>query len=145
MTNKEKYKDKIMDFVFKHGELPMVTKYEEFCKCDEGNCEECILHSDACKTCCESAFVKWSNKECKEHKIDWNKVPVDTKLLVNFNNVDWKRRYFAFYKEGFVYVFCDGCDSWSINEKNRITTSCVKKVEKVIFFDREEEKKYWKD
>ena len=49
-----------------------------------------------------------------EDKIDWNKVEVDTKVLVRdrpYN--EWLKRYFAKYENGKVYVFNDGRTSWS--------------------------------
>ena len=49
-----------------------------------------------------------------EDKIDWNKVEVDTKVLVRdrpYN--EWLKRYFAKYENGKVYVFDDGRTSWN--------------------------------
>lgn len=49
-----------------------------------------------------------------EDKIDWNKVEVDTKVLVRdrpYN--EWLKRHFAKYENGKVYVFDDGRTSWS--------------------------------
>ena len=49
-----------------------------------------------------------------EDKIDWNKVEVDTKVLVRdrpYN--EWLKRHFAKYENGKVYVFNDGRTSWS--------------------------------
>ena len=41
--------------------------------------------------------------------IDWSKVEVDTKLLID----GVTRRYFAKYKDGLVYTFKNGTDYWS--------------------------------
>ena len=49
-----------------------------------------------------------------EDKVDWNKVEVDTKVLVRdrpYN--EWLKRHFAKYEDGKVYVFNDGRTSWS--------------------------------
>ena len=49
-----------------------------------------------------------------EDEIDWNKVEVDTKVLVRdkpYN--EWLKRYFAKYENGKVYVFDDGRTSWN--------------------------------
>lgn len=54
--------------------------------------------------------------------IDWNKIPVDTKVLVNDGGIEWYKRYFAGYNEGSEYpykVFGIGTTSWS----NDVTTS----------------------
>lgn len=50
------------------------------------------------------------------HRLDWNKVPVDTPILVkNLNGDEWKHRYFAEYVCGRVYAWKDGNVSWSSN------------------------------
>ena len=49
-----------------------------------------------------------------EDEIDWDKVEVDTKVLVRdrpYN--EWLKRHFAKYEDGKVYVFNDGRTSWS--------------------------------
>ena len=49
-----------------------------------------------------------------EDKIDWNKVEVDTKVLVRDRSYnEWLKRHFAKYEDGKVYVFNDGRTSWS--------------------------------
>ena len=49
-----------------------------------------------------------------EDEIDWNKVEVDTKVLVrNKTDDNWLKRHFAKYEDGKVYVFNDGRTSWS--------------------------------
>ena len=49
-----------------------------------------------------------------EDKTDWNKVEVDTKVLVRNNpNGKWVKRYFAKYEDGKVYVFKNGRTNWS--------------------------------
>lgn len=46
--------------------------------------------------------------------IDWSTVKVDTKIHVKDRENDaWRRRYFAYYKNGEVYVYCNGRTSWS--------------------------------
>ena len=49
-----------------------------------------------------------------EDKIDWNKVEVDTKVLVRdrpYN--EWLKRHFAKYEDGKVYVFKNGRTNWN--------------------------------
>ena len=49
-----------------------------------------------------------------EDEIDWNKVEVDTKVLVRYKPYDeWEKRYFAKYIDGNVYVFKEGKTSWN--------------------------------
>lgn len=46
--------------------------------------------------------------------VDWSAVKVDTKVHVKDRKDDaWRRRYFAYYKNGEVYVYCNGRTSWS--------------------------------
>ena len=49
-----------------------------------------------------------------EDETDWNKVEVDTKVLVRDRpNDKWVKRYFAKYEDGKVYVFTEGRTSWN--------------------------------
>ena len=49
-----------------------------------------------------------------EDEIDWNKVEVDTKVLVrNKPDDEWVKRHFAKYDGSKVYVFRDGRTSWN--------------------------------
>ena len=49
-------------------------------------------------------------------KVDWSKVPVDTKVLVSKDNEIWHRRYFAKYEDGVVYCFTYGVSSFSTDD-----------------------------
>ena len=44
--------------------------------------------------------------------VEWEKVPVDTPIIIKFNYGSMKR-YFAGYKNGRVLFFCSGLTSWS--------------------------------
>lgn len=53
-----------------------------------------------------------SEKKCREPKIDWNKVKVDTVILVKTHKAgEWFKRHFAKYKNGKVYTWIDGYTS----------------------------------
>ena len=55
--------------------------------------------------------------------VDWSKVAVDTPILVrNFNITQWKKRYFAFYKDGKVYAWNGGSTSWSCEHNNDVSS-----------------------
>ena len=43
---------------------------------------------------------------------DWSKVAVDTKVLVSDDGENWRKRYFAKYEDGKIYVFINGATSW---------------------------------
>ena len=49
-----------------------------------------------------------------EPKVDWTKVPVDTKILVkDYKDEDWKKRHFAKYENGKIYAYDDGKSSFT--------------------------------
>ena len=54
-------------------------------------------------------------KEHKEPRVDWNKVEIDTPILVGEGDGEWVKRYFAEYKDGIVYAWCGGSTSWDAN------------------------------
>ncbi len=46
-------------------------------------------------------------------EVDWRKIPKDTKVLVrNYDYGGWYKRHFAHYKEGLIYCYDCGADSW---------------------------------
>lgn len=51
--------------------------------------------------------------------IDWDKVPVDTPILVKQSGGDdWEKRHFAYFKDGRVYAWLSGTTSWTNNNAN---------------------------
>nr|DAQ48974.1 MAG TPA: hypothetical protein [Caudoviricetes sp.] len=53
--------------------------------------------------------------------VDWNKVKVDTPILVReLDGCPWKKRYFAFYDGRIVQAWKYGATSWSIENKRDI-------------------------
>lgn len=49
--------------------------------------------------------------------VDWNKVPVDTPILVSLDGELWLCRYFADFKDGIVYTWSNGTTSWSVRKR----------------------------
>ena len=50
--------------------------------------------------------------ECKESKVDWSKVEVDTPILVRDAKYRrWVKRYFAKYSNGTIFAWTIGCTS----------------------------------
>lgn len=92
MKNREKYKNELMDvikmdgkicgFVKKHDVFRMIgTNWESFCEMD------CVA--------CGTALQIWLDEEYEMSEADWNKVPVDTLVLVrNSKNENWTPRHF---------------------------------------------------
>lgn len=51
--------------------------------------------------------------------IDWNKVKVDTPILVrDYETSKWEKRYFAFFKNGKVHAWNGGVTSWTSERHN---------------------------
>ena len=66
-----------------------------------------------CDTC-QTLTTLWLLEEYKEPKIDWNKIEVDTPILVrDAENTEWLKKHFAKYEDGIVYVWNLGRTSWS--------------------------------
>lgn len=62
--------------------------------------------------------------------VDWSKVKVDTPVLVrDFENQDWKKRYFAFFDNELIYVWDGGATSWSVKNKDAIPWKYAKLAE----------------
>ena len=110
MLNKEKYMDELMKYACE-GSIFAVLKYSGGIeKCANVSCMMCIFDGNG--DCCK-ARMRWIEQEY-EPSVDWAKVPVDTPILVkDTEGDDWKNRYFAEYKNGTVYAWCDGATSWS--------------------------------
>ncbi len=104
MKNYEKYADELRKY-----------EVEELCnKFIKPN----ILKKDNCSgincTACSMRIMLWLLEDCEESEVDWNKIKVDTQLLVrNYKNGEWSKRYFAKYEDGKVYAWCNGRTSWN--------------------------------
>ena len=66
-----------------------------------------------------STSLKFSTEDRKllwvlKDEVDWNKVEVDTKVLVKYKpHNEWLKRHFAKYEDGKVYVFKNGRTNWN--------------------------------
>nr|DAX86979.1 MAG TPA: hypothetical protein [Caudoviricetes sp.] len=63
--------------------------------------------------------------------VDWSKVKVDTPILVKaYEQDDWQKRYFAYFKDGRVYAWLCGTTSWSAdNDEDVMSWNCAKLAE----------------
>lgn len=121
MLNKEKYMDELLKYACRK---PMnsgfaVLKVGGLANCITTSCSRCIFYNTDCTDCtdCEERRRKWLEQEY-EPPVDWSKVPVDTPILVkDTEDDDWMNRYFAEYKNGTVYAWCNGATSWTGNSK----------------------------
>lgn len=120
MLNKEKYKEKIWEFIAKYGEIPAVTK-GKFKICEDVDCEECDLFKLPLHYC-NKKFVDWLNLEYVEAEIDWTKVPVDTPVIVSNDKERWYTRYFALFDNGKLKTWSCGATSWSVDDKSELVS-----------------------
>ena len=106
MKNYEKYADKIKEY---NGASICTDFIEPYilksinAKCINTSCTKCNLYRTI-----------WLLEDYKKQPVDWSKVEVDTPILVSqTEDEEWERRHFAKYENGKVYVWSDGCTSWS--------------------------------
>ena len=113
MLNKEKYAKEILDIVCNGDSVGMRNGI--LCSCDTiNNCKHCDFYNEG--TLCEEVIKEWANSECKEREIDWNKVPVDTCILITDSYGYTLKRHFAKYDNKKIYAYPDGRTSWSFNQ-----------------------------
>lgn len=111
MLNKEKFENEILDIVCNGNYIAVVNGKPT--GCNETTCENCIFNER-----CDSTNLKeWMNNEYVEPvepSVDWNKIPVDTPILVRDKESEvWLHRYFYKYKNGEVCAWSKGSTSWS--------------------------------
>lgn len=107
MLNKDKYKDVLLNLAFRGQGIALVNGEPKGCIVTP--CPDCDWNGKDCL----AARWNWANSEYEE-KVDWTKVKKDTPVLVRNCQADyWNRRYFAEFKDNHVYVYNDGCTSWS--------------------------------
>ena len=108
MKNYEKYADEIREY---NGDSICTDFIEPYilksinAKCINTSCTKCNLYRTI-----------WLLEDYKEPPVDWSKVEVDTPILVRqteYEDEEWERRHFAKYENGKVYVWSDGCTSWT--------------------------------
>ena len=128
MTNKEKYGNKIIELAIDEGVLAL--KNGEPAPCAKIKCEDCDYgKSDSCGGS-EYKFREWLNSEYVEPPVDWNKVAVDTPILVRDSEKEsWRKRHFAKYENGIVYAWENGLTSWSAHRSNVVGFGMAKLAE----------------
>lgn len=115
MTNREYYKNKILDIACDGYLVAFDNRTNELVECGNLPCRYCKFSQGKCA----ESIRNWMTEEHEELQVDWSKVAVDTPILVsNFSNAEeweWQKRYFAKYEGGKVYAFTNGATSWSAN------------------------------
>lgn len=110
MTNYEKNKA-VLDMYAIANVSWGVDKDEKIFDCNRNICTYCIFYG---KGICTQKRLEWLQQEYKESelKVDWNKVLIDTPILVSdYEDAEWNKRYFAGYIGGKVCTFDDGYKS----------------------------------
>lgn len=90
-----------------------------------------MCNLEACRICPFSTETNGTDKDCQdfelfypekaakivmgyEPKVDWSKVPVDTKIYVrDSEDGEWEKAYFAEYYKNKVHAFVFGRTSWA--------------------------------
>lgn len=113
MRNYEKYAEEIKDYKGNRFCADFVIKHiVKTSGCTTMDCDACKLQQ-----------MLWLLEEYKEPEIDWNKVEVDTPILVkDMEYENWRKRYFAEYKDEVVYAWVNGKTSWSAVDDKDVTT-----------------------
>ena len=104
--------------------LEMLNDLGRRCEvCVGVSCSNCpLLEQNNKKDCgCSSLELLYPEKAIEivmnyEPKVDWTKVPVDTKVLVrDYEEENWTKRHFAKYEDGKIYVYDGGKTSFTTN------------------------------
>ena len=74
---------------------------------------ECIGISDSMDEAVISVNNYILNQNYIENNIDWEKIPIDTKVLVSNDGETWYHRHFGGTQDGSPTVYADGKTSWT--------------------------------
>ena len=124
MTNAEFYKDEILQYAFSNKKFAIKKDTLKICNCSYLYCGDCLFQSK----CTIDNFIKWCNSECSlqiDPRITEN-TPIDTKILVSENNVNWYKRHFAKIENNKVYTWDAGTTSFTTNVENITAWSYAK-------------------
>lgn len=107
MKNYEKYAEEIREYkginICSEFIKPHILEADN---CNGVDCQRCAM--------LQMLWLLEEYKEPKEPEVDWNKVEVDTPILVRQGeNGKWLERHFAKYENGNVYAWVDGQTSWT--------------------------------
>lgn len=115
MLNKERYQKEIYGIACQGTNIAL-TKSGKLIPCSECyDCDNCIFgYKNSGNDDCTDSIVKWCNSEYKEKKIDWTKVPVDTKIIIYEDGVAKHRHFAKCDEEGDIWYFAEGKTSFTV-------------------------------
>lgn len=84
------------------------------------DCVNCLFYSADSDDPCRERKMKWLDQSAfdPEKDINWEKVPVDTPVLVSDTEGCSYKRYFSGIKNGLFSAYSDGRTSWSSTTGN---------------------------
>lgn len=127
MSNKEKFAKEIIEIAINGENISVVGGKPRVC--GRISCDGCDFYVGNCI----KKLEKWANSEYKEIEIDWDRVPVDTPVLVwDMFAENKRRRYYAGLKNGRYMAFDGGATNWSSNENTTSWSNCELAREKDI-------------
>lgn len=112
MKNYEKYAEEIREYIGENFCADFVKPHILKSRgCTNTSCDQCKMLQTI-----------WLLEDYKEPEVDWSKVEVDTPILVrSSDNEEWAKRYFARYRDGYIYAWSNGCTSWTAYNSSDVT------------------------
>lgn len=112
MLNKEKFAKEIVEIATNGNAHDVAVVDGKPCVCGYTRCKDCDFNMNTCS----KELNEWANSEYKELVIDWDRVPVDTPVLVwDRDGSNKLKRHYAGLKNGFFVTFDNGETSWSFS------------------------------
>lgn len=107
MTNREKYKDHLINIMLHHFSFGINSRTGRLFDCNESReCEHCRFHAGAY---CPDERRIWLEQESDSDTsdIDWNSIPIDTLIRITTSSGAPMVRHFAGVIGGKVTYFAD--------------------------------------
>ena len=113
MLNKEKFAKEIVEIAINGIANDIAVVDGKPCMCKNTRCKDCDFNDS---NYCSKEFKEWANSEYKEPEIDWERVPVDTPVLVwDMDGSNKLKRHYAGLRNGCFVTFDNGETSWSFS------------------------------
>lgn len=113
MLNKEKFAKEIVEIAINGIANDIAVVDGKPCMCKNTRCKDCDFNDS---NYCSKEFKEWANSEYKEPEIDWERVSVDTPVLVwDRDGSNKLKRHYAGLRNGCFVTFDNGETSWSFS------------------------------